>query len=77
MSKATRATRMLEQAGVAFTVHSYDYDPGADRIGLQAAAAIGEDPARVLKSLKKVEEQGLSGDDAIMAAFEENVKGGH
>jgi Cys-tRNA(Pro)/Cys-tRNA(Cys) deacylase len=51
MSKATRATKMLEQAGVAFTVHSYDYDGAADKIGLQAAEALGEEPARVLKSL--------------------------
>lgn len=51
MSKATRATRALEQAGIAFTVHGYDYDPDADHIGLQAAAALGEDPARVLKTL--------------------------
>lgn len=51
MSKATRATRMLEQAGVAFSVQTYDYDGDADRIGLQAAAALGEAPARVLKSL--------------------------
>ena len=51
MSKATRATRALEQAGVAFTVHTYDYDPGADSIGLQAAEALGESPARVLKTL--------------------------
>ncbi len=36
-----------------------------------------QDYARVLRSLKKVQSQGLSGDDAIMAAFEENVKGGH
>jgi glutamate synthase (ferredoxin) len=36
-----------------------------------------QDYKRVLLSLKKVESQGLSGDDAIMAAFEENVKGGH
>ena len=36
-----------------------------------------QDYARVLASLKKVQSQGLSGDDAIMAAFEENVKGGH
>ena len=36
-----------------------------------------QDYARVLKSLKKVESQGLSGDEAIMAAFEENVQGGH
>ena len=32
-----------------------------------------KDYKRVLQSLKKVEEQGLSGDEAIMAAFEENV----
>ncbi len=36
-----------------------------------------QDYKRVLLSLKKMESQGLSGDDAIMAAFEENVKGGH
>ncbi|MBN8967383.1 MAG: Cys-tRNA(Pro) deacylase [Rhizobiales bacterium] len=51
MSKVTRATKMLEQAGVAFSVHTYDYDSNADRIGLQAAEAIGELPSRVLKSL--------------------------
>jgi len=42
---------MLEQAGVAFSVRTYEYDSNADSIGLQAAAAIGEDPSRVLKSL--------------------------
>ena len=36
-----------------------------------------QDYARVLASLKKMESQGLSGEEAIMAAFEENVKGGH
>jgi len=36
-----------------------------------------QDYARVLASLKKVQSQGLSGEEAIMAAFEENVKGGH
>jgi Cys-tRNA(Pro)/Cys-tRNA(Cys) deacylase len=51
MSKVTRATKMLEQAGIAFTVHTYDYDGDADRIGLQAAEALGEPPSRVLKSL--------------------------
>ena len=34
-----------------FTVHHYPYDPGADRVGLQAAEALGEVPARVLKTL--------------------------
>ena len=51
MSKTTRATQALTKAGVSFTVHTYDYDPNADRVGIQAAEALGEDPARVLKTL--------------------------
>jgi Cys-tRNA(Pro)/Cys-tRNA(Cys) deacylase len=51
VSKATRATAALEKSGVAFTVHSYDYDPDADKIGMQAAEALGEAPQRVLKTL--------------------------
>jgi glutamate synthase (ferredoxin) len=35
---------------------------------------IPKDYKRVLQSMKKVEEKGLSGDQAIMAAFEENVR---
>lgn len=51
MSKTTRATQVLGKAGVAFSVHTYDYDPNAERVGLQAAEAIGEEPHRVLKTL--------------------------
>jgi Cys-tRNA(Pro)/Cys-tRNA(Cys) deacylase len=51
MSKTTRATQALQQAGVSFTVHTYEYDPNADRIGLQAAEAMGADPNSVLKTL--------------------------
>ena len=51
MSKTTRATQALKQLGVRFTLHEYDYDPDADSIGLQAAAAIGAEPRRVLKTL--------------------------
>jgi len=51
MSKSTRATKLLEQVGVAFTLHSYDYDAQADSIGLAAAAALGVDPACVFKTL--------------------------
>lgn len=51
MSKTTRATQMLAKAGVAFTAVSYDYDPNAERIGLQAAESIGEPPHLVLKTL--------------------------
>ena len=51
MSKTTRATQVLTQAKVAFTVHTYDYDPNAERVGMQAAEALGEEPHRVLKTL--------------------------
>jgi Cys-tRNA(Pro)/Cys-tRNA(Cys) deacylase len=51
MSRQTRATQLLEKKGVVFSVHVYDYDPGADRIGMQAAEALGEPPRRVLKTL--------------------------
>jgi Cys-tRNA(Pro)/Cys-tRNA(Cys) deacylase len=51
MSKTTRATLALAKLGVPFTLHSYDYDPDADSIGLQAAAALGIAPQRMLKTL--------------------------
>jgi Cys-tRNA(Pro)/Cys-tRNA(Cys) deacylase len=51
MAKGTPATLALEKAGAAFTLHEYDYDPDADSIGLQAAQALGVDPARLLKTL--------------------------
>jgi Cys-tRNA(Pro)/Cys-tRNA(Cys) deacylase len=51
MSKTTRATQALEKSGVRFTLHSYDYDPDADSIGLQAATALGVEPQRMLKTL--------------------------
>src|SRR6478752_1973369 len=51
MSKTTRATLALQNLGVKFTLHAYDYDPDAASIGLQAAEALGEPPSRVLKSL--------------------------
>jgi Cys-tRNA(Pro)/Cys-tRNA(Cys) deacylase len=51
MAKTTRATVVLTKLGIAFTVHSYDYDLDAESIGLQAAEALGEHPSRVLKTL--------------------------
>ncbi|MBN9050934.1 MAG: Cys-tRNA(Pro) deacylase [Rhizobiales bacterium] len=51
MAKGTPATTALEKAGVVFTLHEYDYDPNADKIGLQAAEALGIAPGRLLKSL--------------------------
>jgi Cys-tRNA(Pro)/Cys-tRNA(Cys) deacylase len=51
MSKSTPATLALTRLGVAFEVRTYDYDPGAQRVGLQAAEALGEPAHRVLKTL--------------------------
>lgn len=41
----------LERAGVEFTVHPYDHDPTAASYGLEAAVALGLDPASVFKTL--------------------------
>jgi len=51
MARQTRATLALARTGFAFTVLTYAYDPTADSIGLHAAAALGEPPGRVLKTL--------------------------
>lgn len=51
MAKSTPATLALQKAGIAFALHEYDYDPNADRIGMQAAEALGIEPQRLLKTL--------------------------
>jgi Cys-tRNA(Pro)/Cys-tRNA(Cys) deacylase len=51
MAKSTPATLALEKTGIAFTLHEYEYDPNAERIGMQAAEALGIEPARLLKTL--------------------------
>lgn len=47
----TPAVRALEAAGVPFTLHPYDHDPGAGSFGEEAASALGLDPDRVFKTL--------------------------
>jgi Cys-tRNA(Pro)/Cys-tRNA(Cys) deacylase len=51
MSKSTPADLALNKLGVNFKLHSYHYDGDAERIGLQAAEAVGVEPWRVLKTL--------------------------
>lgn len=51
MSKTTRATEMLDGRGTPYSLHSYDYDPSADRIGIQAASALDVPAGHVLKTL--------------------------
>src|ERR1700680_4421790 len=51
MPRTTPATLALRKLGIAFRLHTYVYDSGAESIGLQAAEALGVEPARVLKTL--------------------------
>src|SRR5690349_10432268 len=51
MAKTTPATLALDKAGVAYVLHTYDYDPEAPRVGLHAAESLGVPAARVLKTL--------------------------
>ena len=41
----------LARAGVRFTLHPYDHDPGAGSYGREAAEALGVTPERVFKTL--------------------------
>ena len=45
----TNVMRALEQKKIAYTAHSYDPDGPID--GVSVAAALGQDPARVFKTL--------------------------
>ncbi|HMP62463.1 MAG TPA: Cys-tRNA(Pro) deacylase [Phenylobacterium sp.] len=51
MSRATPATRQLDQARVSYRLHTYDYDPKAQNIGAHAALSLGIDPVRMFKTL--------------------------
>lgn len=49
--RETPATRAARAAGIEHRVHEYVHDPGADSYALEAAEALGLDPARVFKTL--------------------------
>jgi Cys-tRNA(Pro)/Cys-tRNA(Cys) deacylase len=49
--KGTPATLLLAREGVAHTVHAYDVDASAPSYGEGAAAALGIEPERMLKTL--------------------------
>lgn len=48
---STPALRALAALGIEVTLHPYPYDPKAEATGLQAAEALGIDPAVMLKTL--------------------------
>lgn len=47
----TPATTALDAAGVAYSARLYTHDPSAASYGLEAADALGVEPARVFKTL--------------------------
>jgi len=51
MSRTTPATLALERAGISFSLAHYHYAPQAERVGLQAAQAMGVAPGEVFKTL--------------------------
>ena len=54
---------MLEKARVDHEVHSYAHDPNVDSYGLEAAEALGLDPASVFKTLLAV----VDGSETVVA----------
>lgn len=47
----TPATVALTRAGVAFTEHAYEHDPGVASYGMEAARVLGLPPPQVFKTL--------------------------
>jgi Cys-tRNA(Pro)/Cys-tRNA(Cys) deacylase len=47
----TPAIKQAQKAGIVFKVHEYQHDPNTDAYGLEAAHALGLQPAQVFKTL--------------------------
>lgn len=47
----TPAVLAAKRAGIDFTLHEYQHDPGTASYGLEAAEKLGLDPAQVFKTL--------------------------
>jgi ybaK/ebsC protein len=58
--QGTPATVALTQAGVEFTLHSYDHDANAQAYGEEAADALGVPYERIFKTLVAEVESGLA-----------------
>jgi Cys-tRNA(Pro)/Cys-tRNA(Cys) deacylase len=51
-SHGTPAVVALDRSGVAYALHPYDHDPASElSYGMEAAQALGADPAQVFKTL--------------------------
>ena len=51
MATGTPATALLARQKITYALHPYPHDPRADSYGEEAAAALGVDPGRLLKTL--------------------------
>ncbi|MCJ2182191.1 Cys-tRNA(Pro) deacylase [Novosphingobium sp. 1949] len=56
MAQATRATRTLDEAGIAYTLVAYAFDASVESKGRAAAEAIGAEPEQVFKTLMVIAE---------------------
>lgn len=56
----TPATVTLDRAGISYTPRPYEHDPAAPSYGLEAANALGVEPARVFKTLLVDTDHGLA-----------------
>ncbi len=57
----TPAINALKQAGIRHVVHEYEHDPGSTAFGDEVVEKLGQDPARVFKTLvASVEGKGLA-----------------
>ena len=61
-STGTPATVALTRLRIPFTAHPYRHEPGGGAYGLEAAAALGVDPALVFKTLV------VTADDRLVVA---------
>lgn len=62
VSVGTPATKILEQIGVSYEVHTYAHDPAVRSFGTEASAKLGVESDRVFKTLL------IKVDDALIAA---------
>lgn len=64
----TPATVALDRAGVPHTLHPYGHDPAVPSYGMEAAQALGLDPASVFKTLLAAVEAGRAGRAGLVVA---------
>ncbi|NUY56668.1 MULTISPECIES: Cys-tRNA(Pro) deacylase [unclassified Salinivibrio] len=67
----TPAIKLAEKQGIAFSVHQYEHDPNNPNFGDEAVQALGQDPARVFKTLLFC----INGDSKQLAVAIVPVKG--